>query len=119
DIVQAQAEVATNQQSVIVADASIRAAEDRLRALVFDPASPDFWTMTLEPTDTAPFEAQAIDLDAAVRNALDKRTDLAHARNSLEQSDINIRYFRNQILPDVNAQVNYGTIGIGGSQLDP
>ncbi len=119
DIVQAQAEVASNQQNVIVAEAQIKQAEDRLRALIFDPARPDFWTMQLEPTDTAPFQEEAVDLDAAVRNALDKRTDLRQAKNSLEQSDVYIRYFHNQVLPDVNAIVNYATIGYGGVQLEP
>ncbi len=52
-----------------------------------------------------------------MRNALDKRTDLRAAKNSLEQSDINIKYYSNQIKPDVNAQVNYGTIAYGGTQL--
>jgi outer membrane protein TolC len=65
----------------------------------------------------APFTEQAIDIDAAVRNALDKRTDLRAAKNSLDRSDIDIRFLRNQILPDVSAQVNYGAIGIGGVQL--
>jgi outer membrane protein TolC len=118
DIVQAQAEVASNEQNVIVAQAQIKSAEDRLRALIMDPSQPDFWNQRLEPTDTAPFVQQAVDVDAAVRNALDKRTDLDEAKNSLDQSDIYMRYFRNQMLPDVNAVVNYGTIGYGGTQLD-
>ena len=45
--------------------------------------------------------------------------DLRGAKNSLEQSDINIKYFTNQIKPDVNAQVNYSTTGVGGTQLSP
>ena len=45
DIVQAQAEVATNESSVIVAEAAIKQAQDNLRALVLDPATPDFWTV--------------------------------------------------------------------------
>src|SRR4029079_3795810 len=49
DIVEAQSEVARNEESVIVADAAIKQAEDRLRALVFDPDMPDFWTLTIEP----------------------------------------------------------------------
>lgn len=118
DIVQAEAEVASNEQNVIVAQAAIKSAEDRLRALILDPAAPEFWSVRLEPADTAPFQAQPIDVDAAVRNALDKRTDLMAARNSIEQSDVNMRYFRNQILPAVNAQVNYGTIGYGGVELE-
>jgi len=52
----------------------------------------------------------------AVRNALDKRSDVRGAKNSLEQSDINIKYYNNQVKPDVNAQVTYGAIGIGGTQ---
>ncbi len=119
DIVQAQAEVASNEQGVIVAEAAIKAAQDNLRTLVMDPSAANFWTVTFEPTDVPAFHEQAIDVDAAVRTALDKRSDLRSAKNSLSQSDINIRYFRNQILPDVSAQVNYVTTAAGGVQLSP
>jgi outer membrane protein TolC len=119
DIVQAQAEVAANEERVIVAEAQIKAAQDNLRALILDPAAPDFWTVTFEPTDAASFNAMAIDVDAAVRNALEKRSDLRSAKNSLEQSDINIKYYKNQIKPDVNANVTYITTAAGGTQLSP
>jgi len=119
DIVQAQAEVAANEQGVIVADAAIKAAQDNLRALILDPAAPEFWNVTFEPTDAPSFAAQAIDVDAAVRNALQKRSDLRSAKNSLEQSDINIKYYSNQIKPDVNANVQYITTAAGGVQLSP
>jgi outer membrane protein TolC len=119
DIVQAQAEVASNEQGVIIAEAGIKTAQDNLRILILDPAAPDFWTVSFDPSDLPAFEAQAIDEDAAVHNALSQRADLRSAKNSLEQGDVNIRFFRNQILPDVNAQVNYGTFGIGGTQLSP
>ena len=116
DIVQAQAEVATNESSVIVAEAAIKQAQDALRQLILDPGTPDFWNVVFEPSDAPSFDARAIDLDAAVRNALDKRSDVRGAKNSLEQSTINIRYYDNQVKPDVNAQVTYGAIGIGGTQ---
>ena len=119
DIVQAQAEVASNEERVIVAEANIKAAQDNLRALILDPGSADFWSVSFEPTDAPAFTAQAIDVDAAVRNALDKRSDLASAKNSLEQSDINIKYYRNQIKPDVNANVTYITTAAGGTLLSP
>jgi outer membrane protein len=119
DIVQAQAEVASNEQGVIVAEATIKQAQDNLRTLILDPAAPDFWSVVFDPTDAPAFAAQAIDVDAAVRNALSQRADLRSAKNSIEQSDVNIKFFKNQILPDVNASVNYGTFGIGGSQLTP
>ena len=117
DIVQAQAEVASNEERVIVADAAIRTAQDNLRTLILDPASADFWTVTFDPTDAPTFAAQAIDVDAAIRTALDKRSDLRGARNSLEQSDINIQYYSNQVKPDVNANIGYNPVGVGGTQL--
>jgi outer membrane protein len=117
DIVQAQAEVASNEERVILADAAIKRAQDNLRTLILDPSAPEFWTTAIEPSDAAPFQEQAIDIDAAVRNALDKRTDLRAAKNTIERSDLSIRYLRNQILPDVNAIVNYGAAGVGGVQL--
>jgi outer membrane protein len=119
DIVQAQAEVASNEQGAIVAEAAIKTAQDNLRILILDPGTPEFWTVEFEPTDAPAYAAQAIDVDAAVRAALDKRSDLLSAKNSLGQSDVNIRYFRNQILPDVNAQVSYASIATGGVQLSP
>jgi len=118
DIVQAQAEVASNEERVIVAEAAIKRAQDVLRTLVLDPATPGFWTTAFQPTDTAPFSDQTIDTDAAVANAMDKRSDLRSAKNSIERSDIDIRYLRNQILPDVNAQAIYISRGIGGTQLN-
>ena len=56
DIVEAQSEVAARQEAVIVAQANIATAEDTLRALVFDPAMPDFWNMRIEPTELPAFQ---------------------------------------------------------------
>jgi outer membrane protein len=119
DIVQDEAEVANNQQNVIIAEAAIKSAEDRLRVLILDPATSDFWSTALEPSDIAPFEERAIDVDAAIARALRDRTDLQQARNGLQQEDVTLRYDRNQLLPDVSVSVNYGTFGIGGTELSP
>ena len=52
---QAEAEVAQREESVILAEAAISRAEDRLRALVFNPSRPDFWTPRIEPTEQVQF----------------------------------------------------------------
>jgi outer membrane protein TolC len=117
DIVEAQSEVANREEAVIVAQAQIKQAEDQLRTLILDPNTPNFWDVNLTPTDSPTFETQAIDVDAAVRNALAKRTDLIEAQKQIEANDVDIRYFHNQTLPDVNAQVNYGVVGLGGTSI--
>ena len=117
DIVEAEAEVATRQEAVILAEAQIATAEDTLRALVYNPSTPDFWAIRIEPTDLPPFEPVAVDVNAAIRNALDRRSDLDQARKSLEANDVNVRFLRNQTLPAVDARFDYGLSGLGGTQF--
>jgi outer membrane protein len=117
DAVEAQAEVAARQQAVIVAEAQIDTAQDNLRALVFNQSSPDFWTTRIVPTELPAFAPATVNVDAAVRNSLQMRTDLLQARKSLEAADINIKYFRNQTLPDVTATFDYGLTGLGGTPV--
>jgi len=117
DIVQAEAEVATREEAVIVAEAAIERLMDTLRTLVYNPSSPEFWNARIEPTDALTFTPVTVDVDGAVKNALSDRTDLVSARKNLEINDVSIRYFRNQSLPDVTASVNYSTRAIGGLQV--
>ena len=117
DVVESEAEVAQREETVIVGEAQIATAEDALRALVFDPAAADFWTLRIEPASAPTFAVSAIDADAAVRAALGSRTDLQQTQKNLEATEVNMRYFRNQTLPDVTASVDYGLAGLGGSQF--
>ncbi|HET9025782.1 MAG TPA: TolC family protein, partial [Burkholderiaceae bacterium] len=116
DIVEAQAEVSRNEEGVIIAEAQVKAFEDVLRTLVMNPAQPDFWTARLTPSEQPVLAAQTVDVEQAIRNALDKRTDLAQQRRRMEQTDITMKYARNQKLPTVNAIVNYGLAGVGGTR---
>jgi outer membrane protein TolC len=117
DIVQAEAEVATREEAVIVAEAAIERQQDLIRALIYGPKAPEMWNSRIEPTETYTFTPTAVDMDAAVKNALSQRTDIQVARKNLESNDISIKYFNNQSLPDVNASLNYGAQAIGGVGL--
>lgn len=117
DIIEAESEVATRQEAVILAQAQIDNAEDTLRALVFNPSMPDFWTIRIEPTELPALEPARVDVDSVVRSALGRRTDLMQSRKTLEANDITIRFFRNQLLPDIRASLDYGLSGLGGTQF--
>jgi outer membrane protein len=117
DVVEAESEVAQREEAVILAEASIGQSEDRLRALIFDPSTPEFWNLRIEATDAVPFQVQAVDVDAAIRRALSERTDLAQSKKSIERTSISERYYRNQTLPDLNLQVDYNATGLAGTQL--
>ena len=116
DIVEAQAEVSRNEEGVIIAEAQVKAFEDVLRTLIMNPSQPDFWSARLSPTEQPVLASQTVDVEQAIRNALDKRTDLAQQRRRMEQTAITMRYARNQKLPALNAIVNYGLAGVGGTR---
>jgi outer membrane protein TolC len=118
DIIEAEAEVSRNEENVIIAEARIKTFEDVLRTLIMNPTQPDFWSARIVPADPPIVTPQPIDVQGAVANALANRSDLAQARKQLEQTDIGIRFARNQRLPAVNAIVNYGLTGLGGTQTE-
>jgi outer membrane protein TolC len=123
DITEAEAEVASREENVIISEARIKTIEDTLRTLIMNPSQPDFWTARIVPSEQPVVTPIALDVDAAVANALANRTDLAQARKELEQTDISMRFVRNQRLPAVNAILNYGLAGVAGTRtlydLDP
>jgi len=116
DITQAEAEVANNEEAVIIAESQIQTAQDQLRALVLNPSQPNFWSTTFQPSDVATLTPRAIDVEAAVKNALDNRTDLQQFKKQMANTGVSVKLAQNQRLPDVNLQGRYGVSGIGGTR---
>ena len=117
DLVTARAEVAQRRENLIIARTDVLQAEDILRALVFNPKRPDFWTAHIEPADTVPPAGPPPDLDAAVRRALSVRPDIAEQHKQIQISETNVTLSKNQTLPDLRLQASYITAGVGGSKL--
>lgn len=119
DVVSAQSEAASRQLALVQATANRQTAEIALKQLLVSGTTDPIWNATINPTDRPPAAAgERIDLEAALRNALDKRTDLQQARNNLRSSDVSMRYLRNQTLPDMNLTASYGSNGTGGTILE-
>jgi outer membrane protein TolC len=116
DIVQAEAEVARTEEQVIVAEGQIESAEDALRVLIMNPSQPDFWTTKLEPGEQPTLAPQPINVDAAIANALANRTDLLQTRKSIDETDINMKYLRNQKMPALDVIGAYNVVGTAGTQ---
>jgi outer membrane protein TolC len=117
DVVQAQSEVAGREEGVIVAENDLREAEDTLKRSITPGNDPVMWSQRILPTDRPTAEAYQVDLEAAIKRALDGRTDLQVARKNLERADVDVRYARSQILPQVDLFGTYGGSGVGGTQI--
>jgi outer membrane protein len=117
DLVSAQAEVAADEEQLIVAQTAVKQAEDRLRVLIFDPTDRDSWNVAIEPIDSPPVATITTDLNAAVTRALSERADLARARKDIDNATVSEKYTNNQKLPDVRFNLSYAASGLGGTQV--
>jgi outer membrane protein len=115
DVVQAEAEVATRRQVVATAEATWRTSELELKRLIVNGTDDPLWRAAITPTDRPTFATEALNVEAAVRRALDARTDLAQARKTIDSNDVTLRFLDNQRLPFVDLTANYGVQGLGGT----
>jgi len=117
DLVSAQAEVASDQEQLIIAETAVKQAEDRLRLLIFDPTKRENWNVQIEAIDSPPVGTAAVDVEAAVTRALAERADLQRSRKDIDNAQIGVKYADNQRLPDVRVNGSYAANGLGGTQV--
>jgi len=117
DLVSAQAEVASDQEALIIAETAVKEAEDQLRMLIYDPTDRAVWNVTIQPIDPPPLATVNPDIDAAVTSALRDRADLLRARKDIDNSAVNVKGAGNSRLPDVRLNLGYTASGLGGTQV--
>ena len=117
DVVAAESEVAGREETVIVAEAALLDAEDEVRRAIFADNAAQNWMYHIVPTDRPTAEPSPVDAETAVRNALEKRTDVVAARMNLENAVDRQRFAKNQTRPAVDLQGAYGSVGQAGTQV--
>jgi outer membrane protein len=117
DLVAAQAEVAADQEQLIIAETTVKQVEDQLRTLIFDTSDRGVWSVRIESTDPPPLGQMSPDLEAAVTNALRDRADLARSRKDIENAQVGVKFTSNQRLPDLRVNASYLASGLGGTQV--
>ena len=87
ELVQAETRVKTREGDVIVAQAALREADDKLKTILNIPESMGSWSVRLQPTDTPSFSADmAVAVDEQVDVAMRQRPDFLSS-----QLDIRVR----------------------------
>jgi outer membrane protein TolC len=117
DVAQSAAEVANRRQALAQAEGTRRTSELTLKRLIVNGTEDPIWRARLTPIDRPEFRPAPLDVEAAVRRALDERTDLVQARRTMESNDITLGLLRNQQLPAVDLIATYQAQGVGGTQF--
>ena len=115
DIVQAQAEAATRRQNLAAAEATAQTAELALKRYLVSGTDDPLWRQAIRPVDLPSLQPAPTDIEGAIRRALSDRTDVATSRKNLASNDVTLRYYKNQSLPALDLNANYGQQGLGGT----
>ncbi len=117
DIVQARSEAAARRQTLAQAEQNLATAELALKQLIVGGTDDEYWAATLNPVDLPTLDVQPIDLEAAIRVALDERTDIARSRRQLDINNVNLSSMSNSRLPAVDLVGSYQLQGQGGTRF--
>jgi outer membrane protein TolC len=112
EMVQSEAAIASREEDIIRATSAIGDAEDVLRQLLNLPSG-DLWAKPILPTTVPETERVSVNVDEAIATALAERPELRTEELRVAQARLDAEFFRNQLKPTLDLNVNYGWSGVG------
>jgi outer membrane protein len=109
-----ETELANRESELLVAVQQVSTAENRLKQLFLKDPSASEWTMQMVPTDAPVIGSDAIDLQLAMKDAMEFRPELSRLRLEKEVNKIDIDYFKNQTKPRIDL---VSTVSLDGLAL--
>ncbi len=110
-VTQAKAEVARDEVTVILAENALKADEDNLKNILAIPITQNI-VLTDEPTTVI----KSFDENEALKEALEKRPEVAEAKLDIESKEIQKKFASNQRLPILSVQGIVNLQGLGGNE---
>lgn len=114
ELAQSEAQVQQSQQSLITAIGNVTLAENALKMLILGDPNAVEWKANVAPTESIDILPPAIDLESALKLAQSNRPELEQLRLRKEQNEIDVKYYANQLWPEVNLTASYTLNGFAG-----
>jgi outer membrane protein TolC len=112
DILSSKATVARNESMVIQAKQAIQTREEALKRILNMSKEP----FSIIPADEPEIKDIPLDFDAVLMNeALENRADVKQAKTNLERRNLDVKYQRNQALPNLQLNAWLYSYGVGGT----
>lgn len=117
EILSAQEQVATREAEILEAEALVKNYEDQLKTVInLAAVEKDIEQIRIIPIDKPSYKRKKLNLEEALRIAMEKRPDLKQTRIDMKNKELNLSYAKNQLLPDLSLQASYWSPGISGTQ---
>jgi len=107
---QDEAQVATSRANLIAAQSTLNTDQNTLKNLLTDEYS-RWHDLDVQPTVTLTAPVQIFDLQNSWGKGMSERPDLLQARLNVEQQGIQLKYYRNQLFPELDLIGSYGFNG--------
>lgn len=111
EVTTAEAEVASREEGVIVAESNLERSRDILRQLMRVPDESPEWMMPIAPLDQPGFTPRPITLEEAITTAFQKRPDIEQATLEVRNAELGERFQKNQQRPDLKVTGSYSATG--------
>ncbi|MFQ5670571.1 MAG: TolC family protein [Acidobacteriota bacterium] len=119
DVTTAEAEVASRQEAVLLAENTLDNARDALLLLLNLPRTSPVWVLPVNPVDDLPFQANlTIDVEAAIQEAFENRPDLEQTGYEIDNDVDRVKQMRSGLRWDLVGRAQYGRVGLTGKQFD-
>ncbi len=120
EVVEADAGAAEREFDLIIAENRYRNSQDQLIDKVLGPHLSAGSTLAIEPTDRPDdFVQYEIDPQVAMKRAFANRPELVVADKEVERDRFDLKFAKNQRLPQMDATVSYGNQGLSGTFRPP
>lgn len=117
DRAQVQTDIATRETNLFIATQQVSQAENTLKQLMLrDPTAPE-WSAQLTPTDTPAFDLSPVNLTAALDEAHKNRPELRRLTLQKDINSVDLQYYKNQTLPQVDITSTVAATGLAGSKV--
>lgn len=114
EVVESEAGVAQREFDRITAENRYRRAQDQLIDLVLGRNLQPTSRLEIRPTDSPEPIAYQVEADQAAALAFELRPELVIARKEVERLEIQTKFARNQMLPQLDVVGSYGYSGLAG-----
>ena len=118
DVLSAESTVASRRADIIETRASVKNNEDNLKNLInlaAEEQAPDL--ITIVPSDQPGYERVSVSLEQALATAMNNRPDLKSSQIGIKNSELNLSWAKNQMLPNLSFSARYWSPGITGDQI--
>lgn len=115
DIVAAEAQLTSFEQTLFSALEDVSRAENTLKNLIAQNARAPIWTASIVPTDSVDLTPPVLSLPEAMKLALDNRPELQQSNLAREINQIDQRYYRDQTRAQIDLTGSYGVSGVAGT----